>query len=322
MKTILHHVSIINNDIKAVFNFYRNILGLKLLMKTVNQDDHTMYHIFFSDAEGRPGTEVTFFEMKEGQQNRFGTNAIERLMFKVPSKEALMYWMHRFDEYGVCHYGIERGHQRDVLRFEGPDDTFLGLTVMHEVEDVDQYYTHSRTEVPAAYQIQALDTVHLRVRYPEATIEQLVDYYGWHVEGETPYFDTGRTVTILSNRRTEMYQEVHVVHDIDSPLEVQGFGGIHHVAFSTEDRTSLERIESQLDELNMMHSPIKNRGFFTSIYYRDPNLVLFEVATMKLNQHTEQDDYSVFEQIPLHLPEYLASERERIEAKLKHTSEQ
>src|SRR5699024_2043165 len=94
--SIILHVSIINNNAEQSVNFYHYILGLTSLMKTVNQENYEMYHIFFADKYGRPGTEVTLIEMKEGTNNHFGTNAFDRLLIKVPSKESLKYWERRF----------------------------------------------------------------------------------------------------------------------------------------------------------------------------------------------------------------------------------
>ncbi|MGD6768102.1 VOC family protein [Mammaliicoccus lentus] len=315
--SIIHHVSIINNDAEQSFNFYRNILGLNLLMKTVNQENYEMYHIFFADKYGRPGTEVTLFEMKEGTNNHFGTNAFDRLLFKVPSKESLKYWERRFDELGVCHYGLEVYTDRSLIRFEGPDETPLGLIVMSEQENLDDYYTDEKGIIPIEHQIIALDSVHMRTKYPEASKQFFQKLYNWEAYERTTFFDTQLPVEILHNNNHNMYHEIHIVHDAFNKLEEQGFGGIHHVAISADDEGALVQIETALDKLNMKHSSIKNRGFFKSIYYRDPNQVLFEVATMKLNIDEVKFEQKSFEEIPLYLPEHLEEKRTFIEKQLR-----
>ncbi|MCJ1778403.1 VOC family protein [Mammaliicoccus sciuri] len=315
--SIIHHVSIINHDAEESFDFYRNILGLNLLMKTVNQENYEMYHVFFADKYGRPGTEVTLFEMKEGKDNQFGANAFDRLLFKVPSVESLKYWEARFDEYEVCHYGIEVYTDRSLIRFEGPDNTPLGLIVISEQEDVHQFNTDKKSTVPVEYQILGLDSIHARVRYPKASIEHFQSLYNWTSAGQQTFFDTDLSVEILHNRNQDMYHEIHFIYDTFNPLEDQGFGGIHHVAISAEDEGELQEVETALDKLNMVHSPIKNRGFFKSIYYRDPNQLLFEVATLKLNMKEIAFEDKVFQDIPLYLPEHLEEKRAYIEKKLR-----
>lgn len=318
--SIIHHVSIINHDAEQSFNFYRNILGLNLLMKTVNQENYEMYHIFFADKYGRPGTEVTLFEMKEGKENQFGANAFDRLLFKVPSVESLQYWEQRFDQFEVCHYGIESYTDRSLIRFEGPDQTPLGLIVIADHEDISLFNRDENSVVPFEHQILALDSVHARVRYPEASKQHFQDLFNWKTYGQTAFFDTGLTVNILHNNNSEMYHEVHLIYDTFNPLEEQGFGAIHHVAISAEVESTLDDIAVSLDKLNMIHSPIKNRGFFKSIYYQDPNQLLFEVATLKLNMEAITFEEKQFQDIPLYLPEHLESKRTFIERQLQKGS--
>lgn len=102
--TGLHHISVLSSNAERAFYFYHHILGLKLILKTVNQDDPNIYHLFFGDETGRGGTEFTVFEMKGAKENRFGTNAIERTMFLVRSEKSLYFWEKRFDDFNVCHY--------------------------------------------------------------------------------------------------------------------------------------------------------------------------------------------------------------------------
>ncbi|GGI43132.1 VOC family protein [Mammaliicoccus stepanovicii] len=315
--SIIHHVSIINHDIEQAFNFYRNVLGLDLLMKTVNQENYEMYHIFFADKYGRPGTEVTLFEMKEGKENKFGTNAFDRMLFKVPSEAALKFWEQRFNESDVCHYGVENYAGRSLIRFEGPDQTPLGLIVMSELENIDKFNRDEDSVIPYEHQILSIDSVHMRVRYPAASKQQFQQLYAWNSYNQSTFFDTGLPVDILHNNSEEMYHEIHIIHDVTNNLENQGHGGIHHVAISADSIESLEEVESSLNDLNIVNSSIKNRGFFQSIYYRDPNQVLFEVATLKLDMEEVKFEQKEFADIPLYLPEYLEGKRELIERKLK-----
>ena len=114
----IHHVSSLISDIHNSYDFYHNILGLKLLIKTVNQDEQTMYHLFFSDTTGRGGTEFTLFQINTFKENKFGTNAIERIIFAVPSIESLTYWENRLNQFNIEHYGVETYGDELMLRFE------------------------------------------------------------------------------------------------------------------------------------------------------------------------------------------------------------
>ncbi|MCU7556889.1 VOC family protein [Macrococcus capreoli] len=315
--TIIHHVSIVNRNGKNAFEFYRNILGLDLLMKTVNQDDNRMYHLFFGDKTGRPGTEVTIFEITEGIDKQFGTNDIDRLVFKVQSTDTLKYFMQRFDEFGVCHYGLEHYAGRDIVRFEGPDDTNLGLVVMHEDEDLSSYAIPVHTDIPEAHRIIALDSVHVRTRFSEATVKEINRYFDFEIAGKTQLFDTKLQVTIMSNQNNKDHHEIHVIHDNTSQDSISGIGSIHHVAMSAKSLNALQQLEEDLNNRNILNSRIKNREFFQSLYYRDPNNILIEVATMEGAKPEQPNKESKdFNAIPLVLPEYLEPKRAEIEARL------
>lgn len=315
--TIIHHVSIINRKAEPSFHFYRNVLGLDLMMKTVNQDDNQMYHLFFGDAKGQPGTEVTIFEIEDGADKQFGTNAIERLIFKVHSTEALYFWMERFDAFNICHYGLEHINGRDTVRFEAPDNTMLGLTVVHH-DDNNVYPGPEHTDIPEDFRILSLDAIQLRVKYAQATINELERYYGFKVTDETSFFETDRQVTILRNQSSRFTHEIHIIHDNDNEDEVTGIGSIHHVALSIEGITELETLHKALSDRNFYLSPIKNREFFQSLYYREPNNILIEVATMEGHKiHQPDKDATQFYDIPLVLPDYLENKREKIEHLLK-----
>lgn len=315
--TIIHHVSIVNRNGHDAFEFYRNTLGLDLLMKTVNQDDNRMYHLFFGDKTGRPGTEVTIFEITEGVDKKFGTNDIDRLMLKVQSSASLEYYMKRFDDLGVCHYGLEKYAGRDTLRFEGPDDTNLGLIVMHEDEDIEDYTIPENTDIPEEHRIIAIDSVHLRTRFSDATVKEIKRYFDFEVIDTINFFDDKHKVTIMDNKLSIDHHEIHVIHDNTNADSISGIGSIHHVALSSESLNALQQLEEDLNNRNILNSHIKNREFFQSLYYRDPNNILIEVATMDgFKPEQPNKESKDFNAIPLVLPEYLESKRAEIEARL------
>lgn len=311
--TGIHHISVLSSDVRKAYDFYHNILGMKLIIKTVNQDDSRMYHLFFGDENGRQGTEFTVFEMKRTKPFTFGTNAIERTMFLVASEDSLDYWVERLDKFEVCHYGIEDYGNRKILRFEDNDGQRLGF-VYHEGIDLNNFHPYVHHDVEKEHAILGLGEVHLRVRYTEPSVRQLEEFFDFEVVETLSAF--GKEVTVLAHDN-EFKHEVHIIEDKDAPDQRLGVGGIHHVAFGVQTTEDLERLQILLDEKNIPSSGIKNRDFMFSSYYRDPSNNVFEVATPITK---ERDSFPKqnedFDNIPLFLPDFLADNREEIERNL------
>lgn len=317
MSARIHHISIINRFIRPTFDFYHNTLGLKLLMKTINQDDHTMYHVFFSDDRQRIGTEVTFFEVREGNNFFFGTNTIERTIFKVPTVASLRFWESYLEEQGVCQYGIENFNGRPMLRFEGPDATQLAMVPLREFEHATDYFPYQESAIPVEHAILGIDAIQLRVQYADATEKELLPL-GWQKKADARFFANQYRVTILENQDSQFYQEVHVIQDRENPIAIDGIGSVHHVAFGVSNITELEMIDTRLNQRNFINSGIKDREFFQSLYYREPNQLLIEVATEEgqLDAKAYENQSSNFDDIPLYLPQYLSFVREQVEQTL------
>lgn len=312
MKSLgIHHVSSLVADIHVSFQFYHNLLGLKLLMKTVNQDDHTMYHLFFADEQGRPGTEFTVFQINTFKKNTFGTNAIDRAVFSVTSEEALHYWLQRFDDNQIEHCGIENYGHSKIIRFEDPDGMPLGLSLAAQSEGT--FYPNRESDVPLEYAIIGIHSVHLRVRYPKATEKILVEWFDF--ERSELLEDTSFPVTILKNPNSEFQHEIHVIEDHIAPLEDQGIGGIHHLALYADDYSDLLAINEKIIDKNLPNSGLHPREFFDAIYFREPNGILFEVAS-KIKKVPEPCSADDIDDVPLYLPDFLQSKRDRIEQDL------
>nr|WP_315529889.1 VOC family protein [Carnobacterium maltaromaticum] len=311
--TLIHHVSVINRDIQQSFQFYHNTLGLNLLLKTVNQDDNEMYHTFFGDAAGRPGTEFTVFEMKNGIDHKFGTNAIDRTVFLVPSEESLLFWEKRLNNLGIFNCEIESYNNSKILRFEDFDGVQLGFMPLTEKQTT-HYLPRVTDEISEENAILGIHSIHLRVRYLEATKQLFKKFFDWTLLTKLTTEPT--PIAILGNHNELFYQEVHLIEDKKSPLEVMGIGGTHHVAFSAKDEHELQEIQEEISLKNFLNSGIKNREFFKSLYFREANGILIEVAT--LDTHFVKENYEGLDldQVPLYLPTFLAPKRSAIEASL------
>lgn len=309
---IIHHVSVINRDIEKTFHFYHDILGLDLLLKTVNQDDVEMYHLFFGDTKGRPGTEFTIFQMKTGSEKQFGTNTIERTVFAVPTEEALDFWEQRLNQFGVFNCEMEQYNDAKILRFEDYDGVQLGLTAVTDSRNV--FFGNKTQEIALKDAIVGIDSVHLRVRYPKASINILGEYF--NLKPIKMMQDNKWQVTVLTKENSLLDQEIHLIEDKTNPLEVQGIGSTHHVALSVKNKAELEAIEAKILERNFTNSGIKNREFFHSLYFREPNNLLIEVATEETNLTKESYQNLSFDEIPLALPAFLEPRRNFIEQNL------
>lgn len=306
---LIHHVSVINANVNESFSFYNKVLGLDLLMKTVNQDDVKMYHLFYSDTKGRPGTELTVFLMNNGERREFGTNAIERTVFAVPSVESLDFWEKRLNEHGLFNCEIEEYNDSKILRFEDYSGVELGLVPLED--DSETTFVRETADIPAEHAIVGIDSVHLRVRYPEATCAILTDYYDVSIVKE--WTDPDFPVTVLAKDGTLFSQEIHVMADKRNTLAHEGVGSTHHVALSVKDESELVTLEEKVNARNFPNSGIKDREFFRSFYFREPNGLLLETATEDSPLSKQSYEGLELDAVPLYLPSFLEQDRDAIE---------
>ncbi|GEK33824.1 VOC family protein [Kurthia sibirica] len=310
---LIHHVSVINRDSKASFEFYHTLLGLDFLLKTVNQDDLEMYHLFFGDTTGRPGTEFSVFEMKSGTQKKYGTNSLERTIFAVPSEESLLFWEKRLRQADVFNCEIEEYHNTKILRFEDADGVLLGLQPVAK-EITEKYYPLISDEIPEDHAIFGIQAVHCRVRYSKASTQSFKEIFD--LEVIDIFEDQHHTVTVLSKADALFGQQLHLVEDRLRNLEEMGSGAIQHIALNATNENQLLAIEKKILRKNFHYSGIKNREFFKSLYYREPNSLLIEVATEQTNFTKQSLTSTNFDELPLFLPPFLESRRSFIESKL------
>lgn len=309
---LIHHVSVINRDSRQSFHFYHNVLGLEFLLKTVNQDDMDMYHLFFGDKTGRPGTEFSVFEMKSGAAKKYGTNALERTIFAVPSEASLTFWEKRLNDFGIFNCEIEQYNGAKILRFEDADGVLLGFT---PVKTDEAFFARETADIPLEHAIVGIDSVHCRVRYSEASLRSFKAIYGLQKIEE--FTDNGYHVTVLGADDVLFGQTLHLIEDRTRNLEQMGSGAIQHIAINAKNYNELLEIEEKILEKNFHYSGIKNREFFQSLYYREPNSLLIEVATEQTNFQKAEMDTSDFDRIPLYLPPFLEERRSFIESRLR-----
>ena len=310
--TGLHHLTAVSANASGNHAFYTGVLGMRLVKRTVNQDDVSAYHLFYADALASPGTDVTFFEWPVPRERR-GTDSITRTGLRVAGEKSLRWWRDRFDEAGVPHGGIVERDGRFTLDFEDPEGQRLAL-----IDDggVGEAHSWDKSPVQAEHQIRGLGPVTLTVAQAATTDMVLTRVMNMRLARTYPDTDNpAREVRVYEMGPGGPSAELHVVERPDLPVAVQGAGGVHHVAFRTPDQEEYRAWAERLRELRVPSSGPVDRYYFQSLYFREPNGILFEIATDGPGFATDEPLEHLGERLAL--PPFLEPKRERIEAGLK-----
>jgi glyoxalase family protein len=256
----IHHVTAITADAPGNVDFYARVLGLRLVKKTVNQDDPTVYHLFYADERGSPGSDITFFEYPGARRGRAGAGMVHRVVWRVASEEALDFWAERLAAEGVV---TERSP--GALRFADPEGLGLGITVD---ETGDEPLVADHPEIPAALALQGFEGVRAYSPEPEHSRRFLEDGLDFVDAGDATWEARG-------GRRGSLY-----VYDAPpAGRGLPGAGTVHHVAWSStldEHEAWRRRVAGS----GGAPTPVIDRFYFRSIYFREPSGVLFEIATL------------------------------------------
>jgi glyoxalase family protein len=312
----LHHVTAVTSNASQNVAFYTEILGLRLVKKTVNQDDVSAYHLFYGDERGRAGTEITFFDWSFVGPHAPGAGMISATAFRVPGYRALEWWAQRFDEYGVAHGPIVMRAGRAMLPFSDPEGQKLELvddTVAGGAPGVAPGVPWAKSPIAAEWAIRGLEGVTLAVRSLEPTAAVLTEVLGFRKAGE--YADEGYSAATFEVGPGGPGAAVRVVARPDLPIHRRiGAGGVHHVAFRTPDDGEHAAWRERIARSGLVVTPVIDRYYFRSIYFREPGGVLFEIATDGPGFTTDEDLEHLGE--TLALPPFLESYRREIEANL------
>ncbi|MCT2538165.1 ring-cleaving dioxygenase [Aquibacillus koreensis] len=311
----IHHVSSITAVAKNNYDFYTNFLGMRLVKKSVNQDDTSMYHLFYADEVGRPGTDLTFFEIIRAGHTYEGNNSISLTSLRVANDEALTYWKKRFEKYEVEHGEIEEQFGRNVLFFKDPEGQRLMLVSDEKNKGVAAGTPWAKSPVPQDKGITGLGPVKLTVPEPEPTVKVLTDIMGFTYVGSYPAYVEGQPdVQVFETGEGGTGAEVHLEHRTDLPKERPGRGSVHHVAFRVDNEEELAAWRDKIRAARMPNSGLVDRYYFKSLYFRERNGILFELATDGPGFATDEDVEHLGETVAL--PPFLEDKREAIEAKL------
>lgn len=309
----LHHVTAVTGDASLNVAFYTQVMGLHMVKKTVNQDDVSAYHLFYGDAMGGPGTELTFFDWPNSGPQRPGAGTISCIAFGVSGREALEWWVKRFDQFKVAHDGIQtRGEkEKAVLPFRDPEGQRLELV---DDEGRIKNVPWQDSPVPAEMAIHGLYAVRLTAKALEPTARLLTETLGFRQSG-TYQSEQQSTVYVFEVGNGGPGTEVHV--DVRSGIAFgrPGIGGVHHVAFRTPNDEEQVQWREQISQRVSQVTPVIDRFYFHSVYFREPGGVLFEIATDGPGFATDEDPAHLGERLAL--PPFLEPHRQEIEANLR-----
>lgn len=306
--TGIHHVTAITSSSPKIYDFYTNVLGMRLVKKNVNQDDLTTYHLFFADDRGNPGTDMTFFDFKGISPHSKGTNDISRTSFRVASDEAIDYWIKRFDHFNIKHNGISELFDRKVIYFEDFDKQQYALISDENDNGVLPGEAWHKGPVPDEFAIVGLGPIFLTVSNLELMdkVLEVMKMNKVNTEDQFVLYEMGKGGNGGS---------VIVEHREDLPQAYQGYGGVHHVAFRVDDRDHLDAWNKYFDDLRLPNSGFVDRFYFKSLYIRLYPNILFELATDGPGFIDDQEDYEILGET-LTLPPHLRHRREFVEKNL------
>jgi glyoxalase family protein len=290
----IHHITCITGDAQGNVDFYVGLLGLRLVKKSVNQDDPSVYHLFYADDHGDPGSDLTFFEYPGARPGRAGAGMVHRICWRVASGGAIEFWAQRLAAAGV---EVERGDE--WLRFRDPEGLEHELAVSNAP---DPPLSAFHPEIPAELALQGFDSVRAYAFDPELSSALLGETLGFQAKGDATWEARG-------DQRGGFY-----VYD-EAPAErgVPGAGTVHHVAWASQMEDE-DAWRERIAAAGYSVTPLIDRFYFQSIYFREPNGILFEIATMGPGFAVDEAPETLGERIAL--PPNYEHLREQVEAQL------
>ncbi len=308
----IHHITAITGNASQNMAFYTQVLGMRLVKKTVNQDDVSAYHLFYADESGHPGTDLTFFDWPMAGPSREGAGMISSIFLGVRGQAALDRWAQRLESFGIVHDGIQtREDGRAILAFRDPEGQRLAF-----LDDEGRLagVPWKKSPVPAEMAIRGLYGTHFTVKQLERTEHILTGVLG---------FRRARRYRAAGQHEVVVFEvgpggpgaEVHVEVRPDLPFGRAAIGGVHHVAFRTPNDEEHRSWRERLAKVGANVTPVIDRFYFRSIYFREPGGILCEIATDGPGFTTDEDLATLGESLAL--PPFLEPHRQEIEAGLQ-----
>jgi glyoxalase family protein len=297
----LHHITAISGPAQENLDFYAGVLGMRLVKKSVNQDDPGTYHLFYADAEGRPGTDLTFFPWAHMAPPREGYGRAMEVGLEVPA-DSLDYWGERLQKYGARLEGTERRFGERTLTLVDPHG--LQLALVEPSRNVRVEFTPwDASPVPAERQIRGLHGARVWERVAAATADFLTGVLGFSriaEEGMWIRYGFANAMGVIDVRETP-----------DARRGAWGVGSVHHLAWRVDDEAHQLRVRGEIEAAGIGATPVIDRFWFKSVYFQEPGGVLFEIATDGPGFSVDEDPAHLGE--ALVLPPFLEPHRAEIE---------
>lgn len=305
----LHHVTAIAGNPQRNHDFYTKVLGLRLVKKTVNFDDPKTYHFYFGDSVGTPGTILTFFPWPRVKDGRPGTGMATEIGYSIP-EGSLEFWRNRLAYYHIEYGEIQEKFGEKFFLMKDPDGLRLELCTANKKDKRQAWETE---EIKSDTALRGFHYVSLTVRDMAATGKVLTEQLGYRLQEQ----DGNRYRFV-----TDAIETANLIDILEAPESVSGLnagGTNHHVAFRVSNVKILEELRERIAEAGYQITPVRDRKYFKSVYFREPGGVLFELATdnpgFLIDENVEELGSS------LKLPSQFESQRKHIEyrlPKLKH----
>jgi glyoxalase family protein len=309
--TGFHHLTAVTADAPGNLRFYTGVLGLRLVKKTVNQDDVSAYHLFYADGKASPGTDITFFDWPAPPERR-GSRSVIRTGLRVPAGSSIDWWRQRLDGAGVKTGKIQSVEGRRTLHLEDPEGQRLALV---EDDTPGAGNPWERSPVPAEHQIRGLGPITLSVPAIGPTERVLTTLMNMRrKEGSSNKSGDG-SLHAFQMGAGGAAAELHVVEQPQLSMGRQGAGGVHHVAFRVPTVEEYKAWAERLGEAGMANSGPVNRYYFQSLYFREHGGILFELATDEPGFAVDEPMETLGEKLAL--PPFLEGRRAEIEAGLR-----
>ena len=309
----LHHLTAVTGNPTQNVEFYTQVLGLRLVKKTVNQDDTSAYHLFYGDETGSAGTEVTFFDWPHAGPAYYGNHQITAMGLRLPGPEALDWWANRLTKLNIAHSGVIQWGNFSLIRLVDPEGQRLEL-----FDDGGKLggTPWQDSPVPSAMALTGLHSVTVTVPRLEPTAAVLTQVLGFRQTGDLPSLnDCEHRTTIFETADDGAGSFIFVEVRPDLPPGRMGIGGVHHVAFRTPNEAEQRQWRENIAKVGLNPSPPIDRFYFRSVYFREPGGILYEIATDGPGFAVDEDAAHLGE--TLALPPFLEPQRAQIEAGLK-----
>lgn len=307
----MHHVTAITSSAEKIYDFFTNILGLRLVKKTVNQDDIQTYHLFFADDKGNPGTDMTFFDFPGATKAIKGTNEISKTSFRVKDDEALFYWEKRFKHYNIKRFPITQLFGRKLIEFRDFDDQEYVIISDEGLDGVKAGEPWYLGPIPNEFAIIGLGPIFFRVNHPAMMDKVLTEKLTFKFVAKEHMFSLYET-GLGGNGGSAIVEQTK-----DLPPARQGYGGIHHVAFSVDGEDDIMAWIRRLNSMGAGHSGFVDRFYFKSLYTRLYPGILFEFATDGPGFIDDEEPYETLGEL-LALPPRFRHQRKQIESIVRH----